>query len=343
MIEIRKTNYIPLWVFKIFLLILFLVVLFVNFEIQNELSHFQGSSLLKLREESIKDEINRNSGSGGFVSKSNSNLSEVDSQLEVIEVNSEAKLETGDVNEVKNKVFEYSINSVDDLIFPIVNICLRELTNIYDILELEYNSISSISMLDNLEECINTKNTIDKILKIMIKAKELLFHKKEDSFSDINSPKENLRNESENKRSKTSDLFFYLQTNISILKKAISLYNIKYRIFSSQEQILGRITMLMNEINILVVRFKNLTKNNKNTFEKVIFEITKSVSKINNEYKSILRKTNLFMSNKYHTNHSRIIEHYIQTVSCMLKYRLQSSPIFDELLFILKPTLKLCQ
>ncbi|OII74993.1 uncharacterized protein cubi_03103 [Cryptosporidium ubiquitum] len=343
MIEVRRTSQIPLWASKILVLVLFLVVFSDIFETQNKLLHFQKISLLKLQEGSIKDETNKSTGSEALDLNKKSDFLEVDNRLEENEVNSEAKLETSDVNEIESKVSEYSLDSVDELISPIVSICLTELTNIHDILELEYNSISSISMLDNLEECINTKNTIDKILKIMIKAKELLFYEKKGNFSDNNSLKENSGKESKNNKNKTSDLFFYLQTNISILKKTISLYNIKYRVFSSQEQILSRITMLMNEINTLVSKFKNLTKNNKNTFEKVMFEVTKPVSKVIHEYKSILRKTRLFMFTKYHTKHSKNIEHYIQTISCMLKYRIQSSPAFDELLFMLKPTLKSCR
>ncbi|KAH8582674.1 uncharacterized protein ELE39_001330 [Cryptosporidium sp. chipmunk genotype I] len=343
MTEIRKTSFISLFVAKILALSLFLVIFSSNFEIQNKLAHLQGTSLLRLSERAVKNEVNGGSGSGGLDLKAKTDVLEVDNQEVDSKVNSEAELETDNTNAMEDKMSEYSLDNVDKLILPIVSMCLTELTNIYDILELEYNSISSVSMLDNLEECINTRNTINEILKIMVKAKELLFYEKKNDLSDYNSVKKNSGNETKDQKSKTSDLFFYLQTNISILKKTISFYNIKYRVYSSQEQILGRISTLMNEINTLVYRFKNITKNNKNTFERVIFEVTKTVSKVINEYKSILRKTHLFVSTKYYTKHSKNVEHYVQTISCMLKYRLQRSPVFEELLFMLKPTFKLCQ
>ncbi|TRY50371.1 Uncharacterized Protein CTYZ_00001046 [Cryptosporidium tyzzeri] len=343
MTNIRKTSFISLFVSKILVLTFFLVIFTSDFEIQNRLAHFQETSLLRLSEGPIKDEENESSGSESLNLKATSILLEIDNQEIENEVNPEAKLKTGNTNVIGSDMSEYSLDTVDELISPIVSMCLIELTNIYDILELEYNSISSVSILDNLEECINTRNKINEILKIIIKAKELLFYEKNSNLLDSNSLNEDSREETNNKKSKTSDLFFYLQANMSILKKTISFYNIKYRVYSSQEQILGRITKLMNEINTLIHRFKNLTKNNKNTFERVMFEITKPVSKVINEYKSILKKTHLFMSTKYYSKHSKNIEHYVQTVSCMLKHRLQRSSTFDELLFMLKPTFKLCQ
>ncbi|KAK9171700.1 hypothetical protein CmeUKMEL1_03585 [Cryptosporidium meleagridis] len=343
MIDIRKTSCISLFVSKILVLFFFLVIFTFDFEIQNRLVSFQETSLLRLSEGPIKDEENESSGSESLNSKATGVLLEMDNQEVGKEVNSKAKLRTGNKNVIGSDMSEYSLDNVDKLILPIVSMCLIELTNVYDILELEYNSISSISILDNLEECINTRNKINEILKIINKAKELLFYENNSDLLDINSLNGDSRKESNNKKSKTSDLFFYLQANISILKKTISFYNIKYRVYSSQEQILGRITKLLNEINTLIHRFKSLTKNNKNTFERVMFEITKPVSRVINEYKSILKKTHLFMSTKYYSNHSKNIEHYVQTISCMLKHRLQCSSTFDELLFMLKPTFKLCQ
>ncbi|KAJ1610403.1 signal peptide-containing protein [Cryptosporidium canis] len=337
----RKENHIFLLTLKLLVFALFLACWYASFDIQSSLTYSQRISLLALSEENLNGEV-RKSYEASDSSKSD-DISQADDQANNKNIDSGAELEAGNDNKMGSMPIEHSIDSADELISPIVSMCLTELTNIYDILELEYNSISSISMLDNLEECINTKNKIDEILEIMVRAKELLLHVGSDNFSDENLLQENQKKETNNKKGKTSDLFFYLQTNISILKRTISLYNIKYKVFSSQEQILSRISKLMSEINTLAGRFKNLTKNNKTAFEKVMFEITKPISKIMNEYKSILRKTNVFMYVKYYTKHSKNIEHYIQTISCMLKYRLQRSPMFEELLFMLKPTLNTCK
>ncbi|KAF7458104.1 signal peptide, secreted protein [Cryptosporidium felis] len=329
MIRTRKKRCTFSWVLNILVLILFFCFA------ENKLKIEQEFSLLELS--SNKSEENLSRKSFGVIDDTNVDVSGVTDATEKTQGDPKGTLGYG------NQEIGSSIHSVDELISPIVSMCLAELRNIYDFLESEYNSISSVPMLEYLEDCRKTRRTMDEILKVMIRAKELLFYEEKNNPLDstLKTKRKRGSNTESEKKSRASDLFFYLQTNISILKKTISLYNIKYKVFLSQEQILGRIKKLRNEINLLILTFKKTDK--KRSFEKVISEITKSVSKVIDEYRSILQKTHLFMSTKDHSRYSKNVDHYLQSVSCILKYRLQYSPLFEELLFILKPRLQFCR
>lgn len=342
MIEKRKESYVFVSAPKILVFALCLAFWYANYQVQAESECFRRISLLGLTERSAVEGADACQEAGVPKIDKIGDSSAVRSKVQT----SQAEAEAGNGVTTGSMPTEHLAGSVDDLISPIVSMCVIELTNIYGFLELEYNSISSVPMLDNLEECVNTRDTINGILKVMIRARELLLYAGKDNFSENTLLREGPKMESIDKkkgRNRTSDLIFYLQTNIAILKRTVSLYNIKYKVFSNQEQILGHISRLMGEINALVSRFKGLTKSNKNTFEKVMFEITKPVSRITGEYKSVLREINLFMYAKYYTSHSKNVEHYIQTISCMLKYRLQRSSIFDELQFVLDQALGSCR
>lgn len=220
---------------------------------------------------------------------------------------------------------------------PLVNLNLIELSHIYMNVESEYNSISSVSVVDNIEDCVSTKKSLNEILGLMLRARELLFS--EEKLR--NSPEHVRRDEKkrswfkrgvgsdQKRRVKYSDLFFYVQANISIIRNTISLYNFQYKVFTTQEQILGGMSKLMSEISTLISNHKYGIKR-RSTIEMQVHELNRKVSKIIGDYSSVLRKTHLFTSMKSYSSYSKNIQNYIQIIPCRLKYRLQNS-MFDDL------------
>ncbi|KAK6589570.1 hypothetical protein RS030_203122 [Cryptosporidium xiaoi] len=326
----REISHFPICRFIIFSLCFFFIYNLFVFEVNRSLTLEQISVLKVLEGDSVNDK--------------NTTL-EDEGIYEVIDVSSGASQE-GELEklsssfEVAEKTISYSPANINKTILkPIVDLNIIELSRIYSYVKSEYKSISSVSVVDDIEDCVNTRKSLNDILDLMLKAKELLIHETKFDRSSIDGSKNNknkswFRKKEEpdsNKSVKYPDLFFYIQTNISIIKNTISLYNLQYKVFTTQEQILGGMSKLMNDISTLIISYKENGIKKKNTIEKQISEMNKKVSIIVSDYSSVIKKVNLFTSMRFYSNYSKSIQHYIHVIPCRLKYRLQNS-MFDDLI-----------
>ncbi|KAH8739719.1 hypothetical protein FG386_001426 [Cryptosporidium ryanae] len=330
MLEIREKNRFCILKSAILFLGFFFVYSPIVFEI-NEISTLQRISALKvfggnvtgIQHSEVKEEL-----ISGIAEESYERFQEV--ELEKAYPSFEVAKET---------VSHSPVNISKTILKPIVDLSIVELSRIYNYVESEYKSISSVSVVDDIEDCVNTRKSLNDILDLMLKTKELLIHERKQDVSPVNSDKRNKdkgwfkgkERFNSNKNVKYPDLFFYVQTNISIIKNTISLYNLQYKVFTTQEQILGGMSKLMSDISALILSYKENGIKRKNTIEKQISELNKKVSRIVSDYSSILRRVHLFTSMRFYSNYSKNIQHYIQVIPCRLKYRLQNS-MFDDLI-----------